>query len=139
MFILGIIVGSNQPLQSFLVDLGWSFYIEFERNMFITTTTILQVLGFLDAEHINAFKFFCQIPCWWRQKDHNIMYFWELFNLIKFSFKKQQPKRSNSMPEQAKKMRMAHLIINMLFNFKFHTQETTTKKTTIFLLAQNIA
>ncbi len=111
MFILGIIVGSNQPLQSFLVDLGWSFYIEFERNMFITTTTILQVLGFLDAEHINAFKFFCQIPCWWRQKDHNIMYFWELFNLIKFSFKKQQPKRSNSMPEQAKKMRMAHLII----------------------------
>jgi hypothetical protein len=28
---------------------------------------------------------------------------------------------------------------NMLFNFKFHTQETTTKKTTIFLLAQNIA
>ncbi len=53
------------------------------------------------STHINAFTKFCQIPRWWRQKDDNIMYFWELFNL-KFSFKKQQPERSNSMPEQAK-------------------------------------
>lgn len=85
--------------------------------------------------HINAFTKFCQIPCWWRQKDHNIMYFWELFNL-KFSFKKQQARKEQFHARTGKKLRMAHLIRFSISNF--HSRNNHQKDHNIFV-SPNIA
>jgi hypothetical protein len=90
----------------------------------------LQILGFLDAEHILMhLQNFVKFHAGEGRKITTVCTF-ESFSISSFRSKKQQARKEQFHARTGKKMRMAHF--NTLFNFKFSFKKQPPKRPQYF-------